>query len=235
MAFQSRVVLERASTTLQDQSFIRWPLAELHGYLNDGLREIVGLKPSAKSRTVNISLAAGTLQTLAPEHVILSRVSRNMVDEDTGGRAIRRLDSRSIMDAHMPEWQNPAVVPFAKTVVHVIHDIASPTEFYVVPGNDGTGIIEAVVGIMPTASPVPASPTIIGNYSDSVDIPDAYLNSLFDYVLFRAYSKDSRVAGSAARAQAHFELFRTSVTNFSQAEAGSSLAAANATAKGKAQ
>ena len=230
MTFQSKTVMERAATTLQDATNIRWPLRELHGYLNDGLREIVTIKPSAKSKTVNISLASGTLQTLAPEHVILSRAVRNMT-ESGGGKAIRRLDSRSIMDSHMPSWQDPSAMPFAKSVVHVIHDIANPTQFYVVPGNDGTGVIEAVVGAMPTPSPEPAAPDSLASYSDIVDMPDSYFNGLVDYVIYRSYSKDSRVAGSAMRSQAHFQLFRTSITGFSESETGMSLAAANAQAK----
>lgn len=235
MAFQSKSVMERASTTLQDATNVRWPLPELQGYLNDGMREIVALKPNAKSTTVNIALDEGTLQTLSDQYTILSRVSRNMTDTSTGAKAIRRLDSRSIMDSHMPGWQDAAAVPFAKTVVHVIHDIANPRQFYVVPGNDGTGIIEAVVGIMPTPSPVPASPTLLSSYNDNIDLPDSYLNALADYVLYRAYSKDARIAGSAARAQAHFELFRGAVTVFSEAENGMSLAAANKKARSQPQ
>ncbi|MBO9430621.1 DUF6682 family protein [Sulfitobacter sp. R18_1] len=220
MTFKSIDVLDSASITLQDASHVRWPQAELHGYLNDGLREIVTLKPNAVSKTVNLELEEGTLQTLPPEYTILSRVSRNMVDANTGGMAIRRLDSRSIMDSHIPGWQDPSKIPHSKTVVHVIHDIADPNVFYVAPGNDGTGMIEAVVGAYPTPSPG-------GSYNDDVDVPDIYKNPLVNYVLYRAYAKDARLAGSAARAQAHFELFRNSVTSFSQSENGMSLAAAN--------
>lgn len=228
MTFQTKDVMARAATTLQDASNIRWPVTELHGYLNDGLCEIVTIKPNAVSKTVNLELDEGTLQTLPAEYTVLSRVSRNMVDANTGGGAIRRLDSRSIMDSHMPGWQDPAVIPFAKKVVHVIHDIADPNQFYVAPGNDGTGIIEAVVGAYPTKSPVPgADADDIDSYADSVDVPDIYMNALVDYVIYRAYSKDARIAGSATRAAAHYTLFRDSVTNFSQSENGMSLAAAN--------
>lgn len=229
MTFQTLDVLTRASTTLQDTSNVRWPLPELHGYVNDGMREIVTIKPNAVSKTVNLTMAEGTLQTLPAEYTILSRVSRNMATSTTGGGAIRRLESRSIMDSHIPSWQDPAVVPFAKKVVHVIHDIADPNKFYVAPGNDGNGIIEAVVGAYPTQSPTPGSDVnTLASYSDAMDVPDVYMNPLVDYVIYRAYSKDGRVAGSAARAAAHFQLFRESVTTFSQSENGMSLAAANA-------
>ena len=229
MTFQARDVMRRVATTLQDQSNVRWPTLELLDYLNDGLREIVTIKPNAASKTVVLELDEGTLQTLPPEYTVLSRVSRNMATLAVGAGAIRRLDSRSIMDSQIPNWQDPARIPFAKTVVHVIHDIADPNTFYVAPGNDGTGMIEAVVGVIPEA--IAAGGTDIDTYTALVSLPDIYLNALADYVTYRAYSKDGRVAGSSARAQAHFELFRGSVTNFAQAETGMSLAASNDQAK----
>lgn len=225
MTFKAMDVMERVATTLQDEDSVRWPAAELHNYLNDGLREIVTLKPNALSTTVNLELVAGTKQVLPATYTVLSRVSRNMTDASTGSTAIRALDSRSIMDSMVPGWQDASIVPNAAKVVHVIHDMADPNVFYVVPGNDGNGMIEAVVGVLPTASPVPASsPGSISSYTDDLDMPDIYMNALVDYLLFRAYSKDARIAGSSARAQAHYQLFRDGVTGFANAEAGMSLA-----------
>lgn len=227
MPFQARDVMKRASTILQDEDAVRWPAPELHGYLNDGLREIVAIKPNALAKTVNLSLVAGTLQSLPATFTVLSRVVRNMKTQTTGGNAIRPLAKREIMDSHLPGWQDQTVMPFAKEVVHVIHDLADPRSYYVVPGNDGTGLIEAVVGGMPAVNAPPATPAaalVLDNYTNPVDMPDIYQNALVDYVLYRSYSKDGRVAGAAQRAQAHFELFRGAVIGFGQAEAGVSLA-----------
>jgi hypothetical protein len=232
MTFQAKDVMKRASTILQDEDAVRWTAPELHAYLNDGLREIVSIKPNALSKTVNLQLQTGTLQSLPTEYTVFSRVTRNMTTPTTGGKAIRALAKREIMDSHMPSWQDPAVMPFAKSVVHVIHDLADPRSYYVVPGNDGTGLIEAVVGAMPQPNAAPAGVTDqleVDNYTNVVDMPDIYQNALIDYVLYRAYSKDSRMAGAAQRSEAHFTLFRTAVTNFSQAEAGMALATQNMT------
>lgn len=223
MAFTAAEVMQRAADTLQDANGVRWPATELHGYLNDGLREIATLKPNAKTETVNLLLAAGTKQDLPDQYTVLSRVSRNMTDATTGGGAIRTLDSRSILDSFLPGWQDESAIPFAAKVVHVIHDIADPKTFYVAPGNDGSGIIEAVVGVLPDDVATPASPNSIAAYSTAVDIDDVYMNALTDYVLYRSYSKDARVAGSAVRSAAHFEAFRSSVTVFSKAETGAAL------------
>ena len=224
MTFTTSEVMTRAATTLNDATAVRWTAQELHRYLNDGLREIVSIKPNAKSQTVTLTLAEGTKQTLPATYTILSRVSRNLTDTDEGAGAIRLLDSRSVLDSMLPGWQDETVIPFARVVKHVVHDMADPDTFYVVPGNDGTGRIEAVVGAYPTPSPTPGSPELIASYTDNVDLADIYLNPLADYMLYRAYSKDARVAGSAARAAAHLELFRGGVLGFAESENKMALA-----------
>lgn len=227
MAFAAKDVMRRAATTLQDLDAVRWPASELLDYLNDGIREIVTLKPNAKTTTTTINLSEGTLQTLPAQFTVLSRAVRNIAAAGQGGAAIRPLPNRALMDSQIPGWQDSTVLPFAKTVVHVIHDMADPRSFYVVPGNDGTGVIEVVVGETPDQVPVPSSdPQLIDSHTSNVDLPDLYQNMLADYVLYRCYSKDSRLAGSAARAQAHFELFRGTLTAMDGAERGISLATA---------
>lgn len=225
MTFTTAQVMDRAATTLGDEQAVRWTAQELHRYLNDGLRAIVAMKPNAKTQTVTLELAEGTKQTLPAEYTVLSRVSRNLTDTDEGAGAIRTLDSRSVVDAMLPGWQDETVIPFARTVKHVIHDMADPDTFYVVPGNDATGRIEAVVGTYPTASPVPGSnPGTIASYDDEVDLPDIYMNALVDYLIHRSYAKDARIAGSAARAAAHYEMFSGQVIGFADSENKMALA-----------
>lgn len=224
MSFTAAEVMQRAATTLGDENSVRWTAQELHRYLNDGLQKIVELKPNARSETVVLTMVAGTKQTLPDQYTVLSRVQRNLTDTDEGAGAIRTLDSKSVVDAMLPGWQDESVIPHVRKVEHVIHDLADPNTFYVVPGNDGTGRIEAVVGVMPTASPVPGSPGSVASYTDNVDIHDIYKNALTDYVLYRAFSKDARVAGVAARSVAHLELFNTAITGFANAEGSMALA-----------
>jgi hypothetical protein len=225
VTFTTADVMTRAATTIGDEQFVRWSAQELHRYLNDGLRAIVAIKPNAKSKTVTLDLVEGTMQTLPEDYTILSRVSRNITSDGNGTGAIRTLDSRSVVDAMLPGWQDETVIPFARVVKHVIHDLADPATFYVVPGNDATGHIEAVVGAYPAASPVPgANPSAIGSYTDAVDLADIYLNPLVDYLIHRAYAKDARVAGSAARAAAHYEMFTGGVVGFASSENKMALA-----------
>jgi hypothetical protein len=43
--------------------------------------------------------------------------------------------------------------------------------------------------------------------SGNISLPDIYGNALGDYVLYRAYTKDSEYAGNAQRAVAHYTAF----------------------------
>ena len=230
MAFTVQNVLSVAATTLLDSDHVRWPLTELLSYLNDGVRTIVSIKPNANSRTVTLALASGTLQTLPDEYTVLSRVTRNMLtghDEvggPVGGAVIRPVMGRGLMDAFFPAWQADESL-FAATVKHVIYDQADLRRFYVIPGNDGTGKIEAVVGVMPAAIPEPASPTLLASYSATVGLPDKFRTPLTDFVLARAFGKDSMVPASEARAAKHMAQFTEAMGAISAAEQGSALAA----------
>ena len=84
----------------------------------------------------------------------------------------------------------------------------STREFYVVPGNAGTGNVEAIVGIIPTPVPAPAGALAldIDNYTATVPLDDIYQGILLDLVLFRAFSKDSAAPDAAGRAQGHLAL-----------------------------
>ena len=61
---KSSTLLNKAQTILQDATETRWPITELLGWLNDGQREIVLLKPDANTSSGPESLGAGIKQTL---------------------------------------------------------------------------------------------------------------------------------------------------------------------------
>lgn len=230
MTFTAKDVMQSAATTLLDLDFVRWPLAELLGYLNDGLREIVSIKPNANTKAVTLSLAAGTLQTLPPQYPILSRVTRNMITGHTepggpvGGVAIRPIKDRAILDALIPNWQADAAL-FSATVKHVIYDLADPTIFYVAPGNTGAGKIEAIVGAYVDEIAIPADPSDLANFTATVGLPDAYRNPLVNWVCYRAFSKDGGLPASAERAAAHLNLFMSQIGANAQGESALAMPA----------
>ena len=207
-------ILSRAQVIVQDTTGVRWPFAELLGWLNDGQREVAIHKPSATAKNVAIPLQAGTLQTIGAGGLALLRVTRNLKTPVTtprvGGRAVRVVD-RDVLDAQHADWHDPTVFPYNKVVKHFCFDEADPTNFYVFPGNDGTGALEAVISQSPDNVVSVGDPNVATSYRQPITIPDVYANALLDYVLFRAYSKDADYAGNAERSATHYQLFMGSL------------------------
>lgn len=228
----TRDILTRAAEILQDRDNVRWPLTELAAWANDGVRAIVLAKPSASSQSIIVQLSAGTLQgvpsasgSLRPMQLL--DIPRNLSSGATpriGKRSIKKCERRWL-DAHYPSWHDSTVFTQAKEVKHYVFDDQNPLEFYVFPGNDGTGFVEAVVSVLPAPLTYTGQGMDIANYSADVALPEIYTPVLLDYVLFRAYSKDD-LGANAGRSQFHFQQFAAAVGLRTQVEAATNPTAA---------
>lgn len=204
---QAKDTLSRARTILQDETSVRWPLAELVGWLNDGLREIAALKPSAFARTDDLALVEGVKQALPDGVARLLRPIANapFVGADRMPRMPVTVTDQALLDAVTPDWHSERRK--AQQVRHVMFDEASPRTFYVYPSNNGTGRLRAVVSVLPAPVAAVGDANLLASYSAEVPIEDTYANLLLDYMLYRALSKDAQFAGSTQRAALHFQQF----------------------------
>ena len=66
-------VIARAQDVLLDTSAVRWTSAELIRWTNDAQREIAVVQPSSAAKVANVSLVAGTKQTLPAGAIALDR------------------------------------------------------------------------------------------------------------------------------------------------------------------
>lgn len=210
-------IISRAQIVVQDMTGVRWPYAELLQWLNDGQREVALYKPSATAANVVINLQQGTLQSIGAGGLALLRITRNLktpVGSIRVGARACRIVSREVLDAQHPGWHDPDVIPYEKEVKHFCFDETDPTHFYVFPGNTGTGAVEAVISKSPqdvTLDPG-ADVNALNSYRKPIAVPDIYANTLLDYVLFRAYSKDADYAGNADRSAQHYQMFVGALT-----------------------
>ena len=203
MALTGTNLLSRIEDILQDTTSVRWPEAELLRYINDAQREIVNYRPESSAKTDNVQLVAGTKQTLPADGLRLIKVTRNMSDTSggaTGKRAVRIVNV-DILNTQEPDWNDPNVsgdAAHGTVVKHYIFDEDDPKNYYVYPGVSGNAYLEIVYSKIPTD---------LSSASSNLDIDDVYGNAVIDYVLFRAYQKDSEYAGNAQRSQVHYQLF----------------------------
>ena len=214
MALTGTSLLSRIKDILQDTTSVRWPEAEILRYINDAQREIVNYRPESSAKTDNVQLVAGTKQALPSDGLRLIKVTRNMSaasNSATGKRAIRIVNV-DILNTQEPDWNDPTVSGDAQhgTVVkHYIFDEDDPKNYYVYPGVNGNAYVEIVYSKIPTD---------LSSASSNLDIDDIYGNAVIDYVLFRAYQKDSEYAGNAQRAQTHYQLFLNCIGQGMQAQ-----------------
>ena len=208
-------IMTRASTILLDDDYTRWTMPELAMWLTDALREVAVVVPKATSKNIVVDLVEGTRQELPSNCQQLLRVVRNvdMVGDNRVGKGVITIVQREGLDSQNPNWHDGQYVRFRPYARHFVFDETDPLTFYVWPGNDGTGHIEAVVSVIPDAikPTANADPYLLESYDVPLGVIDVYANALLDYTLYRAYCKDAQNAGAANRAGLYYQQFSQSL------------------------
>lgn len=206
MTISALSVVDRASTLLNDLTRVRWSAAELVKWLNDGQREVLVYRPDALVVTGTGTLVAGprqhldTLGLTAP--IKLQEITRNVAA--LSAKKVIRLVPRRILDAQLPGW---TALAGSINIVNYMTDGRDHKGFDVYP----PALATAQVEVIHTATPADIAAPVAGVVTGNVNLPDIYANALLDYVLYRAFIKDSEAAGNAARAQFHQQAFQSSL------------------------
>lgn len=215
-------LMNNAGIMLQDEQHIRWTLPELARWIDEAIKTICLENPAAATRSTIFPLKVGTLQRLplalldnGDQPLSLQKIVRNIDDAEkpeAGGRVIT-IVSAKILDAQEPNWQNERYVPFKKTVRHYVYDEKNPLEYYVYPGNNGLGYVEAVIAYCP--APISekqkdsnTTQNTIEKWDKPIGLPGTYSTCVAEYLMYRALLKDD-TTGSAGRANYHFNQFQT--------------------------
>lgn len=200
MPISAQSLIHRCVDTLQDNTSIRWPVDELVRYLNDGQREVILHRPDALTIYIEVDCQPGTRQTLPPNGAKLVEVTRNAV----GTRRAVRLVNRTVLDAQTPGWHTHTGT---LEILHYMFDPREPRAFYVYPPAAVGARLDVVFSAYPTDIVEPGEGALHTAVTGVVALPDIYGNVLADYVLYRAYLKDSEYAGNMQRAIAHYTAF----------------------------
>jgi hypothetical protein len=214
------VPLERVVYILQDDTSVRWTANELVDWLNDAQVACQALRPDSTEEVTSIELVPGAFQDLGQRSAALLNpstkligVTRNTAIE--GRRRAIRLVSRQLMDAVLPNWESSAP---ATDAVNYMTDPNLPNVFWVYPPAPvpSAQFPAMMVEVQYSATPTPIQPMnlagktwrdIVGDLS----VKDRFMQALVDFVLYRAYLKDSEYGGNGARAQTHFQMFQNAL------------------------
>lgn len=199
----AQAAIDRARYQLHDADAVRWSDAELLAYLNDGLRQIVTIKPEANTLEALFTPAdTSALQTLPAGGVKFIKATFN---EAAGGgkTASIRFCEKDVLDTFLPGWSSDApIAPNADSYYeHYMHDPRDPTRFYLYPQPAPA----YPLWIMYTAVPTELTLT-----TDTFPLADQYLEAASQYIVYRALTKEGRYSvGPEARRRELWEAFLT--------------------------
>ncbi len=204
-------IIRRSKALLFDALQVRWQDEELLDWFNAGQTHLVSVRPDANTVRADHLCALGTEQTLTAEGLRLIRVIR-----DVGGSAIRFMDMDQL-DNQIPDWHDDSEpVTDCEFCTYTDKD---PRRFYLYPAPEAG---HKVVHIY-SAKPAVIEISNFDTDNKTIALPDTYADPLVDYVLYRAFSKDSDFA-NGARAQAHYQAMMQAIQGKTEADGGMSPA-----------
>lgn len=198
MTTLASALIGKAKILAQDTTAIRWTDPEWLGWLSDGQREICIIRPSAYSKIANVTLAAGTKQSIPADGVEFIEYIRAMGASGTVPGLAARKVPRRMLDASIPGWHLTAGA--AAVPIHYVYEPQAPKFFYVYPASTGAQLVEILYA---------ASPIDVASTATAIALDDVYGGPLIDYMMYRAYLKDSEFQGNAERSL----LFRKAFEN----------------------
>lgn len=211
MTISAQSIVQRATDLLQDQTSVRWPVNELIRWLNDAQRAIVKIRPDAMNTTATMTLVAGSRQdldnaALTPPPAKLIEITRNMAATSSKGAVT--LIPRKVLDAQTPNWHN---IPGTANILHYMFDARDPKTFYVYPPALATAQLEVMYSAYPTDITEPSDGALWSAVTGNLSLPDIYADDVLNYVMAKAYMKDSEFAGNADRATAYLNMVTASL------------------------
>ena len=187
-------ILKRASTELTDTPRISWGLEDLISYYNSAISAIASARPDIFIKTQSFACAAGTRQIAPAGTIKLIDIERNTLT----GKSIRYV-SRVDLESLIPSWASSTGGEEAELYIHEPTNI---TAFWLYPGVKAGVSVDLVLSILPT--PVTRSSVDSG---EEVQVDDRYITPCLDWIMYRAFMRDSEVTANASRGQLHLQSF----------------------------
>jgi len=201
-------LLWRARQILNDSGATRWQDSELVDWLNDAHRAVVVRLPNANAQVADLVLTAGVEQTLPAGGLRLLDVFAN-----ANGYPVRMIE-RNALDELVPTWRSANTGAAAEMVAY---DPNLPKVFWVYPIPQDGDTLTVSYSAIPTriAYTPPAQPGGAPGYSPGViQLDDEYEEALLDYLLYRAFNKESEHTGDASPSAVHYKAFINALIPF---------------------
>jgi len=198
-------VINQASYMLTDVAAARWSKQKLLDWFNEAQRALVSRRPDSLAVNEVFECVAGVKQRIPSIGIRLIDVVRN-----TNGKTITQV-SKALLDSHVPDWA--AETPSANAM-HFIFDARDPKTFYLYPA----ATVDTEVEIVFSKSP---ATVVISNFDTDtqvIEVDDIWANALQEYMLHRAWTKDSENGGNMQRSREHLNNFRMAIGDTTEAD-----------------
>lgn len=199
-------LLNRASIELTDTQRIYWGLDDLLSYYNSAISAIASARPDIFIKTQSFACAAGTRQTAPAGTIKLIDVERNSLT----GKTIRYV-SRADLESLIPSWASSTGGVEAELYIHEPTNI---TAFWLYPGVKAGTSVDLVLSILPT----PITKSEVGS-GVNVQVDDRYITPCLDWIMYRAFMRDSEVTANASRGQIHLQSFTNALSVSTETDA----------------
>ncbi len=217
-------VISKAQTLLKDATGVRWPVLELQGWLNDAYREIVIFRPDSNAKTGTYACVAGPRQQITSTFAAATQlldVVRNVAS--SAAKSPVKLITRQTLDDMDRSWYGNTG---AVTIERYAFDPRLPREFLVYPPAAVGAQLEIIYSSVPAAHTLTQAQLENSATTEVIRIDDSFGNVLIDYVMYRAYSKDTEIPAGVGRATAHYQAFQNGLGVKGQTEAAAQPGAA---------
>jgi hypothetical protein len=191
-------IASRARLILNDSDKVRWFDSELLDWINDAQRVIAMVRPDSSVSNATVELVGGTRQALPENGQRLLDVVRNITEGGGAGRAVRLVD-RDALDTQNPDWHADTA---SLTVKNFVYDNRDPFTFYVYPPAIAGAQLEIIYS---------HTPAELDSLGDAITVSDIYADAVLNFVLFRAFSKDTEYAQTPSIAGNYLAIFSETI------------------------
>ena len=195
-------VVNSVKTTLQETEAkgVRWTNDEIVSYLNDACRFLAENEPDAFSDNSEFQCIGGTRQELPEKAARLIDIVRNL----EGKKTPLTSSDKATLSAMRPSWHSEN--PTTQQELFFTDD-RDPKRFYVYPPAKAGSLLEVVCALEPRHH-------FIGEAQDKsslMQVNDRYVPAIMNFILYRAFDKDSDTSGNFSRAQTYLRNAYTSL------------------------
>lgn len=185
-------MIDTASQLLSDLTNVSWSRTELLRWLNDGLLQMAVHAPATCARTADVTLAGNKAKQVLPDDCLLLLT----VFQEVGGGALTAVD-RGAMNRENRKWMQAT----PGELLHYMYESDDPNVLYVYPPARAGAVLNLSY----------AAQLQVAGEGSVLPVADAYATALINYIVYRAFSKNSEAAGNPSAAGNFYQAFMSAL------------------------